>query len=531
MLPNPAPTLRNGASILAETGRAGAANAPIPEGFAGLLALGGTHPGEIAGPGAGANGASPDPAPGKRGGKALPVALPVGLPVGLPVALPDGEPVGLPGEGAYSESGDGPPESPDVEPAATDPVPNFERATASAVPVPPTVDPQTTATLSVLAQTSPAVGSSMAPRTAAACSVARQTPLQVDAAAARERAQAMPSASPAPAPDAPMPVPISPVATSAPAAGPVNVARGVPDAPDPDLPPSATRAPVPPASTGAMPRAAQAAIQSRPPLGTTAAPTARNPELHLTITRPDLPGMAFAPATPTPTNEIPVSTPVGAPSLTLSAAASQPQVAAYDQVASSRRDPAVFVALADESPAAGLDLQTFLAMREGQPVVTASAAAPASAPQPPQPAPHDFAALVERLVEARDTAMPHIVRTAIGHGEFGKVTLSFQPVDGGMAVRLASPDPAFAPAVQAAIATNTDSDAARQQPGSQQSQAQSQSQPHAQHQPQSNGNPQGNAQGGTREPGARSPSPASAEDALSVAGAEPRGARDDGIFA
>jgi len=127
--------------------------------------------------------------------------------------------------------------------------------------------------------------------------------------------------------------------------------------------------------------------------------------------------------------------------------------------------------------------------------------------------------------------MPHIVRTAIGHGEFGKVTLSFQPVDGGMAVRLASPDPAFAPAVQAAIATNTDSDAARQQPGSQQSQAQSQSQPHAQHQPQSNGNPQGNAQGGTREPGARSPSPASAEDALSVAGAEPRGARDDGIFA
>lgn len=75
------------------------------------------------------------------------------------------------------------------------------------------------------------------------------------------------------------------------------------------------------------------------------------------------------------------------------------------------------------------------------------------------PAPHDFAGLVERLVEARDAVAPLAVRTALHHAEFGRVALAFSTDQGGLAVQMASPDPAFAPAVAAAAQVSTGTDA------------------------------------------------------------------------
>lgn len=88
---------------------------------------------------------------------------------------------------------------------------------------------------------------------------------------------------------------------------------------------------------------------------------------------------------------------------------------------------------------------------------------PASLPQPAAAAPgsvvaasraveqpHDFATLVDRLIEARDSALPATVHAAINHAEFGSVSLKFEHDDAGLTVGLSSPDPEFARAVQAA---------------------------------------------------------------------------------
>jgi hypothetical protein len=67
---------------------------------------------------------------------------------------------------------------------------------------------------------------------------------------------------------------------------------------------------------------------------------------------------------------------------------------------------------------------------------------------------HDFAALVDRLTEARDIALsgqsPQTVHAAIAHEVFGAVSLRFEAGSAGLSVALASADPDFARAVQAA---------------------------------------------------------------------------------
>lgn len=67
---------------------------------------------------------------------------------------------------------------------------------------------------------------------------------------------------------------------------------------------------------------------------------------------------------------------------------------------------------------------------------------------------HDFAALVDRLIAARDasrpTGGPQRVNVAVNHADFGPVSLSFHHDAGGLTVSVASPDPDFARAVQAA---------------------------------------------------------------------------------
>jgi len=104
---------------------------------------------------------------------------------------------------------------------------------------------------------------------------------------------------------------------------------------------------------------------------------------------------------------------------------------------------------------AGLELLT-----PSTPEVASAPASAAAAPvTPPAPAtsaqtPSDFAQLIDRLVEARDalraTQVPQAVDAAIAHAEFGQVSLRFEQDGGALSVSLASPDPDFARAVQAA---------------------------------------------------------------------------------
>jgi hypothetical protein len=77
-----------------------------------------------------------------------------------------------------------------------------------------------------------------------------------------------------------------------------------------------------------------------------------------------------------------------------------------------------------------------------QPLTTA---APAAA-EPP----HDFSQLVDRLVAAREAAMPHPVHASLSHAEFGQVQLTFAHDSAGLTVAMASNDPDFARAVAAA---------------------------------------------------------------------------------
>ena len=124
--------------------------------------------------------------------------------------------------------------------------------------------------------------------------------------------------------------------------------------------------------------------------------------------------------------------------------------------------------------------------------VTAAATSAAAAHSP---APHDFAALVDRLVEARQAAQTTLssqtVHAAVNHAEFGQVSLQFQQDAAGLSVTLASGDPDLARAVQAAAPANqpgtgfgsSDSAAAQRQDTSGQSAhngGQSQSQLHQQ---------------------------------------------------
>jgi hypothetical protein len=73
----------------------------------------------------------------------------------------------------------------------------------------------------------------------------------------------------------------------------------------------------------------------------------------------------------------------------------------------------------------------------------------AVAPRPE--APQDFAALVDRLVQAREAAAPPQVSAAIAHADFGQISLHFRHDDGGLTVGMTSADPGFAAAAQAAI--------------------------------------------------------------------------------
>lgn len=128
-------------------------------------------------------------------------------------------------------------------------------------------------------------------------------------------------------------------------------------------------------------------------------------------------------------------------------------------------------------------------------------AAPAQSAAVPQaairPAPHDFAALVDRLVEARDAAGAHPVSAAIAHGEFGRVSLRFHQDGGALSVAMSSADPGFAPAVAAAAAS------AQTATSQQQDNASGQQRPEQQAQQQGAANPQAQSHGSAQQASAR----------------------------
>ncbi len=135
----------------------------------------------------------------------------------------------------------------------------------------------------------------------------------------------------------------------------------------------------------------------------------------------------------------------------------------------------------------------------------------AQAPATPQP-PQDFADLIDRLVEAREAARaslaPGTVHAAVAHADFGRVSLQFQQDGGGLIVAMASGDPEFARAVQAATPAGQTSPASdngaqqRQEAPGQQSQG---SQPRGQSSARDTGEPRPLANPGQRRRGGDEP--------------------------
>lgn len=104
---------------------------------------------------------------------------------------------------------------------------------------------------------------------------------------------------------------------------------------------------------------------------------------------------------------------------------------------------------ADAQPPLAAELQPLITPRDSQ----APAAPTAGAGGPAQPSPvagHDFAGIVDRLIEARDAVVPQPVQTSVLTAEFGRVSLRFDHDDAGLRVAMNSADPDFARAVQAA---------------------------------------------------------------------------------
>lgn len=138
----------------------------------------------------------------------------------------------------------------------------------------------------------------------------------------------------------------------------------------------------------------------------------------------------------------------------------------------------------------------------------------AQAPATPQP-PQDFADLIDRLVEAREAARaslaPGTVHAAVAHADFGRVSLQFQQDGSGLIVAMASGDPEFARAVQAAAPagqTSPGSDNGAQQRQEAPGQQPQGSQPRGQSSARDTGLPRASANPGQRhrgdEPPARS---------------------------
>lgn len=116
---------------------------------------------------------------------------------------------------------------------------------------------------------------------------------------------------------------------------------------------------------------------------------------------------------------------------------------------------------------AGTEMTASLVSFTAAPLDAPVAPAPSLAALPTREAPQDFAALVDRLVQARETAMPQTLHAAITHADFGEVQLRFEQDNGGLSVSMSSADPAFARAAQSAALAQTDAPSPRADTGQQ----------------------------------------------------------------
>jgi hypothetical protein len=186
-------------------------------------------------------------------------------------------------------------------------------------------------------------------------------------------------------------------------------------------------------------------------------------------------------------------------------------------------DPAMAAEHASDRPILAADLGAGVAR-------SAPAMAPSHAASP-STAPHDFAALVDRLVEARQALAPAAVTAAVAHSDFGRVTLNFRSEGDSLAVSMASADPAFAPAVQAAaqsfgMGANLSDNAAGSQPRNDQSSGSSGQQSVTS---QGSGQPQGQAQGQAGDQGSnhRAPQSGMPPEPSAASGRERLGRQDE----
>ncbi|HUD28339.1 MAG TPA: hypothetical protein VMQ93_05655 [Novosphingobium sp.] len=340
------------------------------------------------------------------------------------------------------------------------------------------------------------VAAEAVPASSASLRAVRFEPIEIVAAEAPEPVAAQPtavpiSATPAPATShvaEPAALPVAPfqAATPQPAVMPTVVAEG---APSPSAPQAS--ADTSPTST---PRATPApTVETRPGVFVEPAeqPAAQAPLPHATERH-----VTTAPQTAsTPPAAVAGNGPVQAIADTRPEASIEPATSAPAQV--ERRAGKAF----DAEPAPASLAVEHPTPHVAQPVVAdGPATVAASAPDgpgavsaAPTETPQDFDTLVSRLAEAREAATPHVVRTAMAHGEFGRISMQLDHSDGGLSVTMASRDPEFTSAVQAAAAAmagnaSPGSDQPRQDGSAQQQGAANQNQAQGQQGPQTGAN-------------------------------------------
>lgn len=165
--------------------------------------------------------------------------------------------------------------------------------------------------------------------------------------------------------------------------------------------------------------------------------------------------MTEAPAQPAPPPlpQVPPMAAIALPPITLQR--DGPRQAPPPRVAATLR--LLAEAAPDKAAMAASDLgfaPTPATQSQSLPFVSVPVAAPANAPVTAtavMPAGHDFAQLIDRLVAARESTQPQAATLALAHAEFGKVELRFASDGAGLSVALASADPDFARAIQAAV--------------------------------------------------------------------------------
>lgn len=151
-------------------------------------------------------------------------------------------------------------------------------------------------------------------------------------------------------------------------------------------------------------------------------------------------------------------------------------------------------------------------------------------------APHDIAAVVDRLAAARDALAPAAATLAIDHAEFGELSLRFdQKADGGLSVQVAAATPEAHRAISQAVSADGGQTMGGQTMGGQGQQPQSQ--PAPQPQP-AQATTAGQPSPAASERDARGGQPAPRQDpqpgrqpARSDSGRTTSSGEDDGIFA